>query len=256
MAGCVHRNDEAHLPGSHRAADVVSGLVQAWLAPSTVLDVGCGAGAFLDAFRARGCTEVHGLDGPWSPLAGRRPDVGLVDFEHDPAEQWEARRPRSHYDLVLSLEVAEHLQPELADAFTEFLCRSAGSIVFSAAIPLQGGQHHVNEQWPGYWISRFAAHGFAPFDILRLALWEREEVPAWYRQNILLFFRGAIPPRVREEGERLALRRLHQPMGLVHPDVYGRRLGRILLALTRPHRFLALLARERRTGVRETPRLR
>ncbi len=256
MSDYRHRNYEAYAEGSRRAAVVISDILQRWLAPSTLLDVGCGPGTFLDPFRAQGCTVVHGMDGRWSPLAGKRADVALVDFASDPPDRWAAARPLPRYDLVLSLEVAEHVRPALADAFLAFLAGSGDTIAFSAAIPLQGGQHHVNEQWPGYWISRFAAHGFAPFDILRLALWERREVPAWYRQNILLFFRGEIPPRVREEGERLALRRLHQPMALVHPDFYERRLGRILLALSRPHRFLALLARERRTGVRETPRLR
>lgn len=137
--------------------------------------------------------------GPWCPLAGKQSDVGLVDFEQDPAAEWEAHRPRPHYDLVLSPEVAEHLRPQLADAF---LAGSGDPIVFSAAVPLQGGQHHVNEQWPDYWIGRCAAHGLQPFDILRLALWDHQEVPAWYRQNMLLFLRGEVPARLLAEGER------------------------------------------------------
>lgn len=251
----MHRNYAAYAGGSRRAAEAVSGHLCRWFAPDTVVDVGCGAGTWMDAFRARGCPTVHGIDGPWSPLAGRSPDVTTVDFTRTASGEWSRLRRLPRYDLVVSVEVAEHLPPALADDFVAFLAGSGDVVAFSAAIPLQGGQNHVNEQWPDYWIARFAAHGLAPFDILRLALWDDASVPAWYRQNLILFLRGEIPPMLREEGERLALTALHAPRALVHPAVYARRLGRILLALSRPHRFLAMLLRERRTGVRETPRL-
>ena len=59
--------------------------------------------------------------------------------------------------------------------------------MFSAAIPYQGGQNHINEQEPNYWIEKFENEGFKLFDILRPLFWDNTEVDSWYRQNMLLF---------------------------------------------------------------------
>src|SRR5205814_2387550 len=64
------------------------------------------------------------------------------------------------FELALCWEVAEHLPPTAGD-------RLVGSIrdvhptrlVFTAAIPGQGGHGHINEQPPEYWRSRFDAVG-------------------------------------------------------------------------------------------------
>jgi 2-polyprenyl-3-methyl-5-hydroxy-6-metoxy-1,4-benzoquinol methylase len=55
------------------------------------------------------------------------------------------------FDLVVSLEVAEHLPASAADQFVNTLVKHGKKILFSAAIPGQGGQDHLNEQWPDYW---------------------------------------------------------------------------------------------------------
>jgi hypothetical protein len=84
-------------------------------------------------------------------------------------------------------------------------------VLFSAAIPGQGGRHHVNEQFPSYWITRFAMHGFRCFDALRPVLWHRAEVAVWYRQNLLVFSRHKAFP-----GERPA----PEQYDLVHPETW------------------------------------
>jgi hypothetical protein len=49
-------------------------------------------------------------------------------------------------DLVLSIEVAEHLPGAWADRYVNFLYEIAKrAIVITAAIPGQGGTDHVNE---------------------------------------------------------------------------------------------------------------
>src|SRR5690606_34222821 len=91
------------------------------------------------------------------------------------------------YDMAISLEVAEHLPESAADTFVESLTSHASIILFSAAIPQQGGQYHVNEQWPNYWNEKFKKRGFQAFDILRSEFWNNEHVPWWYRQNMVFF---------------------------------------------------------------------
>ena len=92
----------------------------------------------------------------------------------------------------MSLEVAEHLAPECGPRFVEALVNQSDNILFSAAIPGQGGQSHVNEQWPSYWIGLFSNHRYRCFDFIRPMIWEDRQVECCYRQNILFFTRRDI----------------------------------------------------------------
>jgi len=89
----------------------------------------------------------------------------------------------------VSMEVAEHLLPERADSFVADLCGLAPTVLFSAALPGQGGTGHINEQWLSFWVSRFANHGYRSFDVLRPRLWNDARIPVHYRQNLILFSR-------------------------------------------------------------------
>jgi hypothetical protein len=104
--------------------------------------------------------------------------------------------PHRDFDLVECLEVAEHLEETAADRFVESLTSHTGTVLFSAAVPGQGGTHHVTEQWPSYWIPKFGRAGFQPFDVIRPRIWKDRRVVVWYRQNILIFANGRVfdPP--------------------------------------------------------------
>lgn len=95
------------------------------------------------------------------------------------------------YDLVISCEVAEHLQEKYADTLIDTICNAAKEyILFSAAIPNQGGHNHHNERWPSYWAEKFRQRGFFPFyDDIRKLLYDNENVDLWYRNNLILFSR-------------------------------------------------------------------
>jgi hypothetical protein len=97
------------------------------------------------------------------------------------------------FDVVISLEVAEHLPPAVADRFVDLLAgRARRTVVFSAATPGQGGVDHVNEQPHRYWIERFEKRGFR-FDEERSRAWRDSwhgtGVAWWYRRNLMLFHR-------------------------------------------------------------------
>jgi hypothetical protein len=94
-----------------------------------------------------------------------------------------------HFDLVMSLEVAEHLSEGRASSFIDELCSLGDLILFSAAVPGQGGVDHINEQWPAYWNALFRKCGFHCFDILRSKIWGNTAVERWYAQNAFLFAR-------------------------------------------------------------------
>ena len=97
------------------------------------------------------------------------------------------RSGEERFDLAITLEVAEHLPPERAAGFVEELCTLAPIVLFSAAIPDQGGTHHLNEQWPEYWVAEFSRLNYRPIDAIRPRIWTDPEIYWWYRQNCLLF---------------------------------------------------------------------
>lgn len=203
----------AHERDAIASAQVVVPQVLAWTAARSVVDVGCGHGAWLSVFRALGVDDVLGIDGAYV-----RPAQLLIPPEqfqpHD--LQTPLTLPRD-VDLVMSLEVAEHLDAACAERFVKTLTQRAPVVLFSAAIPHQGGEHHVNEQWQDYWARLFEAEGFVPVDALRRRLWDDPAVNWWYKQNLLLYVRRdrlAAYPALAHEAEASAT----LPLALVHPD--------------------------------------
>lgn len=127
--------------------------------------------------------------------------------------------------MALSLEVAEHLPEASAGTFVETLVACADAIVFSAAIPNQGGTNHVNEQPPEYWAGLFALRGYEVVDCIRPLIWNDRSVAVCYRQNMFLYAR----PDWLDKHERLkAARERTDPQWLsfVHPGLlaYKQRL--------------------------------
>jgi SAM-dependent methyltransferase len=171
--------------GACDSAKAVVPVVLELVRPKSVIDIGCGTGAWLAEFKRRGVADTLGVDGP---------HLSIDQLEIDPRDFLSADltlplRLHSYFDLAVSLEVAEHLGEEQANQFVETLTRLAPVVLFSAAIPYQGGEHHINEQWPAYWAERFDAQNFIALDPFRRLLWERPEVDWWYAQNLVLFVR-------------------------------------------------------------------
>lgn len=205
-------------PASRLSAGVIVPIMIELIRPSCVVDVGCGTGEFLRIFEDKGVQEILGVDGMYvdrSQLAIPQECFRAIDL----------RRPftlEKTYDLAVSLEVAEHLEPAAAPDFIESLTHLAPVILFSAAIPLQNGYHHVNEQWPDYWARLFEARGFQPVDALRKRIWQNRRVEDYYRQNILLFCNE----QALSSNEVLLkeFRATNADMlSLVHPDLFIRK---------------------------------
>lgn len=181
-------------PGSRRSAREVIKVVQSFVDAKSVLDVGCGRGVWLDEWQQAGVSDIFGVDGDYvssSSLA-----IPIERFAcRDLGCSFNLGR---QFDLVQSLEVAEHIAPSSADTFVNSLTTHGKRILFSAATPGQGGEHHVNEQPYEYWRDKFAARGYRLFDICRPALKGNRTVESWYRYNALLFVHDdacrAIPP--------------------------------------------------------------
>ncbi|HTF21906.1 MAG TPA: class I SAM-dependent methyltransferase [Chryseolinea sp.] len=160
-------------------------VVLNFVQPSSVLDVGCGTGTWLKAFEEQGIKDYLGVDGDYV-------DRSLLRIPYEKFLPMDISKPvqlARKFDLVVSLEVAEHLAAESADTFVRSLVSHGDVILFSAAIPGQGGQNHLNEQWPEYWQEKFMKHGFYFHDLIRPIIWNDGNVDFWYRQNMFLLNR-------------------------------------------------------------------
>lgn len=144
--------------------------------PERVVDVGGGEGWWAEAFQQAGTAFPLVVDGSDHDVAVPLLVVDLTQpFELEP------------HDLAVCLEVAEHLPPDRAEGFVADLVKAAPIVLFSAAMPGQGGTGHINCQPPQYWAALFDQVGYACSGALRWPLWHEEEIEPWYRSNLLLF---------------------------------------------------------------------
>ena len=150
-----------------------------WFPIKNVVDVGCGAGEALRAFRMHGC-QVLGIEGHRSPAL--LTDVPTVqhDMEKGPLIL-------CNIDLAFSIEFVEHVSNAAAVVAT---LRSAKMVVMSHAIPGQGGHHHVNCQDRSYWVDKIKAGGFRYLE--ELSELARTLDCSYFSQSGLIFIRNDV----------------------------------------------------------------
>jgi SAM-dependent methyltransferase len=168
--------------GSRRSAEVVVPYMLGVFELETVLDVGCGAGAWLEVWKRHG-VRVEGVDGDYVQR-----DMLLIDqdefFTADLSKPFGLKKK---YSIVQSLEVAEHIPLESAEIFVSCLCAHGEIILFSAAPPGQGGDNHINEQPYSFWQEIFLTNGYVALDLLRPKLLNDNNVEKWYKYNTILY---------------------------------------------------------------------
>lgn len=208
---------ESNEEGMLRSAQVVVPLVMDLVQPRSVVDVGCGRGAWLSVFRDHGVKRLRGLDGPWVER-----DKLLIDQTFFSEADLCKRMPLcERFDLAVCLEVGEHLPHSVAPQLVQSLTEFAPVVLFSAAVPGQGGTAHINEQWPDYWAALFDDRSYRRLDPFRRHVLHDESVSWWYRQNISLYVqKGAVEssPALRAEEEHVR----RNPFEYVTADILAR----------------------------------
>jgi SAM-dependent methyltransferase len=206
----VHYADLLH-DTSPRSAAVVVPLLVELCEPSSVLDVGCGVGAWLAEFSRLGITDLHGVDSsPPETVSLIAPDqFARVDL----ASGFTVDRA---FDLALCLEVGEHLPLDSAGALVASLIAAAPVVAFSAAVPGQDGPSHVNLQPPAFWRGLFAGHGYRQHDPFRALLWDDPCVAWWYAQNLFVY-----------SSREIDTPRPVMPEHVVHPQLLADRVAQV-----------------------------
>lgn len=201
--------------GSVQSAQEIVPIIVDLLNPKNIVDVGCGVGTWLKIFKENGVTDMLGVDGEYV-------DKEQLMIPRDKFISHDLEQPFHHlqkFDLAISLEVGEHLPSHSADQLVQTLTSLAPIVVFSAAIPFQGGTHHVNEQWQSYWAQIFKRYNFCASNGLRNKIWTNNKILSWYKQNIVLYINES---KLNNLSIYLKEHVVHElgNLDIVHPESY------------------------------------
>ncbi|CAD0183192.1 hypothetical protein RUESEDTHA_00055 [Ruegeria sp. THAF57] len=169
--------------GARRSAVRLIETLQSHVKPDSVVDFGCGRGVWLSEWAAAGCQDVAGVDGDYVD----RETLAIPKdcfFGKDLSQPVDLGRK---FGLAQSLEVGEHLPHEASASLVQSLTTHSNLVLFSAAVPGQGGEFHINEQPLSFWQGLFAEQGYAAYDCLRPILFDDASIEPWYRYNSVLY---------------------------------------------------------------------
>jgi len=203
---------QKHRHGSYRSAMKILGCLTKLIDIKSMFDFGCGIGTWCLAAQELGISDVKGID--QSPYDG---DHMLIP--HKDYMQINLQNSVSLYskaDLVISVEVGEHIEDRYSHILVDTLCRHGDLVLFSAALPYQGGTGHVNEQPCSYWRNIFEKSGYCAFDCIRALCWEDDEVEIWYKNNCILYAKNGVHVN---KFDNIHIR---PPIDIIHPDMLKR----------------------------------
>ncbi|MGI9394202.1 MAG: class I SAM-dependent methyltransferase [Boseongicola sp.] len=169
--------------GARASARELISVIGPWVDPIRVLDLGCGRGIWLDEWLKAGAKEILGVDGSYID----RSQLAIPTESFRAADLTELHDFGCKFDLAQSLEVGEHLPETASSTLVKSLTHHSNRVLFSAAVPGQGGENHINEKPLQFWRSLFFAEGFRAYDCVRPVLNGNSKVEPWYRYNTLLY---------------------------------------------------------------------
>jgi len=179
--------------------EATAGVITAYLMdkfhPASVLDLGCGTGVYLRHFAAKGC-QVFGVEGSAAGISRVPAEVPAV--QHDLRTPLQLER---QFDLVMNIEVAEHIPGKFSETLVHSICRHAKDlVVFTAAPPGTPGEDHINCRPREFWDALFAPQGFE-FDPAQTdALMQharRHDTAEWFQQWACIYVRASGKPGSR-----------------------------------------------------------
>jgi SAM-dependent methyltransferase len=132
----------------------IADRIAADMSPRRVLDAGCAMGFLVETLRERGIDaqgidlseyaieQVHAPVRPYCRVGSITEDLG------------------GDYDLIVSIEVAEHMPTRAAEEAIANICGHTADVLFSSSPIDYREPTHVNVHPPEYWAEQFARHGF------------------------------------------------------------------------------------------------
>lgn len=171
---------------NQNTADVIIDIfkeVSALTRIENIIDIGCGNGFWLNTIKTHfKYVNILGVDGKWAEKSLIIDNENFIATDLNKGFEYNGK-----FDLAITIETAEHLKKENSQDFIDNLCKLSNFVLFSAAIPEQGGVDHINEQWQSYWSEKFKKNKFVGIDFIRPKIWKLEKVPFYLCQNIILY---------------------------------------------------------------------
>lgn len=216
-------------------------IFEKFVHPKNVIDIGCESGTWLAAWKKLFGVEIFGIDKNYVNETWLSIDK---KFFH-PLNLEKRINLDRHFDIVQSMEVAEHLSPARADSFVEDLTKLSDVILFSAAVIGQGGTNHVNEQMQSYWAKKFLRLGYVGIDCIRPKIWDNQQIPPWRRQNTLIYANSKelyrypeLQKYYLEHGENIIY-------DIVHPEMWISRLMHFQNTVQQFNAYLAQITQKK-----------
>lgn len=181
--------------------------------PKSIIDIGCGNGSWLQAAKECGVPMILGIDG----IKVRSEELNIEENEFIQHDLTKPLNLNLTFDMAICLEVAEHLPETAAEVLVNSLTTLSDFILFGAAIPGQGGQFHINEQWPEYWHKKFKLRGYSAYDIIRSEFWDNPNVFWWYKQNTIIYAKNEL---LKSSG----FQKSESLKALIHPELFRKKI--------------------------------
>jgi len=158
--------------------------------PESIIDWGCGIGAYLESALKNGISQIKGFD-IGGDFVKKYTDESVLSF----IEYLDCTLPieTQLYDCVVSIETAEHIENNKSDQFVKNIVLSAkptAYIIFTAAQPGQSGSGHINCQPKQFWIDKFLSHGFLVNEEVTKDIkenWKQLKAPDYVINNLIVF---------------------------------------------------------------------
>jgi 2-polyprenyl-3-methyl-5-hydroxy-6-metoxy-1,4-benzoquinol methylase len=167
----------------HKCDFLLAGAIGSIYEPKSIADIGCGNGRYCSVFKAFGWKLVDGYEGTKGIS-----DLGVYSniTEIDLTKQLDAPRK---YDLVICLEVAEHIPRKYEQVFIDNLCKFIKKdLVISWARKGQpSASGHFNTRNKDYVILKFNEKGLN-VDREKTEFLERHSSFDWFKNNIIAFY--------------------------------------------------------------------
>lgn len=206
-----------HESGSYRSALQIFEYINVFIDFKSMVDFGCGMGTWCKAMEELGISDILGID-----QHAYDSDYMLISAES--YLQYDLRKelilPR-RTDIAVSVEVAEHIEEEYSEIFIHNLCLCSDLILFSAAIPFQGGTGHINEKPCIFWSEIFNKYGYNAIDCIRPHFWNNENIEIWYRNNCILYAKENLYQKLI-----VNIPQEKYPLDIVHPAMLNRILNK------------------------------
>lgn len=137
-----------------RVFGTIAGRIISDIRPGTVLDVECALGLLVESLRRRG-VEAYGVDISEYVIKNIHPEFRPYCWVGSVTEPFP-----QEYDLIVAIEVLEHMSPEQSVTAVANLCQYSDDILFSSSPVDYKEITHFNVQPPEYWAMLFARHNF------------------------------------------------------------------------------------------------